>query len=62
MELFNKTNAENVALFETRSAENLSAIKNELAQVRNNLHTQIQEILRKIVIQEEIKSLCDDAL
>lgn len=62
VELFNKTNAENVALFETRSAENLSAIKNELAQVRNNLHTQIQEILRKIVIQEEIKSLCDDAL
>lgn len=62
VELFNKTNAENVALFESRSAENLSAIKNELAQVRNNLHAQIQEILRKIVIQEEIKSLCDDAL
>lgn len=60
--LFNKTNSENVALFETRSSENLATIKNELAQVRNNLHTQIQEILRKIVIQEEIKSLCDDAL
>ena len=60
--LFNKTNAENVALFETRSSENLATIKNELTQVRNNLHTQIQEILRKIVIQDEIKSLCDDAL
>lgn len=62
VELFNKTNAENVALFETRSAENISTVKNELAQVRNNLHSQIQEILRKIVIQEEIKSLCEDAL
>lgn len=62
VELFNKTNAENVALFETRTAENLAVVKNELAQVRNNLHTQIQEVLRKIVIQDEIKSLCDDAL
>ena len=62
VELFSKTNAENVALFESRSAENLSTIKNELSQVRNNLHTQIQEILRKIVVQDEIKSLCDDAL
>lgn len=62
VELFNKTNAENVALFETRTAENLSTVKNELVQVRNNLHTQIQEVLRKIVIQDEIKSICDDAL
>lgn len=60
--LFVKTNSDNVTLFETRSSENLATIKNELAQVRSNLHTQIQEILRKIVIQEEIKSLCDDAL
>lgn len=62
VELFNKTNAENIALFETRTAENLSTVKNELVQVRNNLHTQIQEVLRKIVIQDEIKSICDDAL
>ncbi len=62
IELFNKTNAENIALFETRSAESLATVKNELSQVRQNLHTQIQEVLRKIVIQDEIKSLCEDAL
>lgn len=62
VELFNKTNSENLAIFETRSAENLATVKNELSQVRQNLHTQIQEVLRKIVIQEEIKTLCEDAL
>jgi hypothetical protein len=57
---FDKTNKENIELFKTTSSESLAILRDELTQVRNNLHAQIREVLRKIAIQDEIKFLCEE--
>lgn len=47
---------------ETKSKEAIDTFKNELSILRANIHTQIREVLSKILKQDEIKFLCEEAI
>lgn len=48
-------------VLEAKNKETIEIFKNELASVRNNIHSQIREVLSKIAVQDEIKFLCEEA-
>ncbi|MBQ2644905.1 hypothetical protein IJG14_04950 [bacterium] len=50
------------AILDAKSKEAVEVFKNELNQLKINIHTQIREVLSKIVIQDEIKFLCEEAI
>ena len=57
-----KTITAKSAILDAKSKEAIDTFKNELAQLKANIHTQIREVLSKIVIQDEIKFLCEEAI
>ncbi len=40
----------------------VETFKNEIAQLKSNIHAQIREVLSKMVLQDEIKFLCEEAI
>ncbi|MCR5260315.1 MAG: hypothetical protein K6C94_00575 [Candidatus Gastranaerophilales bacterium] len=50
------------AVLDARSKEAVETFKSELTQLKNNIHNQIRDVLSKIVIQDEIKFLCEEAI
>ena len=57
-----KTITAKSAILDAKSKEAIDTFKNELAQLKANIHTQIREVLSKIVVQDEIKFLCEEAI
>lgn len=49
-------------VLDAKSKEAIDTFKGELALLRNNIHAQIREVLSKIVVQDEIKFLCEEAI
>ena len=49
-------------VLDAKNKETIETFKNELALLKNNIHTQIRELLSKLVVQDEIKFLCEEAV
>lgn len=50
------------AVLDAKSKEAIETFKSELNLLKANIHTQIREVLSKIVVQDEIKFLCEEAI
>ena len=49
-------------MLDVKHKDAIDTFKSELSLLRNNIHAQIREVLSKIVVQDEIKFLCEEAI
>jgi len=47
---------------ENTNKESVEVLKHELTVLKNNIHGQIRDVLSKILVQDEIKFLCEEAI
>lgn len=47
---------------ENTNKESVEILKHELSVLKNNIHGQIRDVLSKILVQDEIKFLCEEAI
>ncbi len=57
-----KTITAKASVLDAKNKETVETFKTELTALKTNIHTQIREVLSKIVIQDEIKFLCEEAI
>ena len=49
-------------MLDVKHKDAIETFKSELSLLRKNIHAQIREVLSKIVVQDEIKFLCEEAI